>query len=88
MKVYILKFSYHISGKFGGHDHNETLATYASEEAVKKELDKRKEKFLSQGEGFKVHDDEDGRGFCGYHEMGDMSFVPGYWNYEEQEVIG
>ena len=86
MKVYILKFSYHMGGMLG-HDHHEVLGTYASEASVKKELDRIKEKFLEPGGGFKVQDREDGRGFCGYHEMGSMSFVPGNWVYEEQEVI-
>ena len=87
MKVYILKFSYHIGGLMGGHDHHETLGTYATEEGAKKELQKIKDKFLSQGSGYKVQDAEDGKGFCGYHEMGSMSFAPGWWKYEEQEVI-
>lgn len=87
MKVYILKFHMQMSGfRFGGWSKDEILGTYASEESVKQELNKIKEKFLSQGGGFKADDYKDGRGFVGYHEAGSMSFVPGYWSYEEQEV--
>ncbi len=86
MKVYILKFQYHMGGFRGGYDHHEILGIYASEDSVKKELDKRKEKFLAEGNGFKVQDHENGCGFVGYHEMGSMSFIPGNWSYEEHEV--
>lgn len=70
-----------------GYDHHEVLGTYSSIDSVKKELDKIKGKFLEGGPGFKIQDNEDGSGFCGYHEMGSMSFTPGYWKFEEQEVI-
>ncbi len=69
-----------------GWSRDDILGTYASEESAKQELNKIKEKFLSQGGGFKADDYKDGHGFVGYHEAGSMSFVPGYWSYEEQEV--
>lgn len=74
-------------GGMMGHDHQEILGTYSSEESVKRELNKIKEKFLEGGPGYRVQDNDDNTGFCGYHEMGSMSFIPGYWKYEEQEVI-
>jgi hypothetical protein len=87
MKVYIVKFHMQMSSFHGpGWSKDEILGTYASEESAKQELDNIKKRFLSQGGGFKTDDYKDGHGFCGYHEAGSMSFVPGYWSYEEQEV--
>jgi hypothetical protein len=88
MKVYILKFHMEMHSFRGpGWSEDKVLGTYASEERVKEELEKLKKEFLANGWGYKVQDNKDGRGFCGYHEMGSMSFIPGYWHYEEQDVI-
>jgi hypothetical protein len=83
MKVYILKFDIYSSK----HTSSKNVEVYSSEQSVKEKLEKLKEEFLANGPGFKISIKEDGRGFCGYHEMGSMSFVPGYWSYEEHELI-
>lgn len=89
MKIYILKFHMEMHSFHGpGWSKHEVLGTYLLEDRAKEELGKIKENFLAQGGGFKADDFPDGRGFVGYHEAGSMSFVPGYWSYEEQEVKG
>ena len=91
MKVYNLYLQRFTSSRFGWAGPNvEVIGTFATEDGAKKKLAEIKEKFLANGPGFQATDWAENKrvGFSYGHEMGSMSFEPGTYYYEEQEVIG
>jgi hypothetical protein len=84
MKVYVLYFSTYGHGMFGSiNTRKSTLGIYASEDAVKREIATIKENYSTNSPSATVSDRPDGRGFS----VSSYDCAPGWWEYEEQEVM-
>lgn len=73
---------------FGGFHRNaqtKSLGTFATKDGVESELQAHR-RALAKHDHLEITDHPDGRGFTYASTLGSMSFVPGSYEYKEEEV--